>query len=142
MHLRRYFIALCGLLTVACTAPEESYVTDVKHFDPDHTALVKVKNPQGGARGELKIFLRADDRFQEDSLTLKIVTYTPDSLRTEELHRLILPRGKRINALKSVIEIPYRRGVELREQGNYYFALTPTRSVEGIEAVGLLFRLE
>ncbi len=142
MCLRRFLIALGGLFTVACTAPEESYVTDVKLFDPDHTALVKVKNPQGGARGELKIFLRADDRFQEDSLTLKIVTYTPDSLRTEELHRLILPRGKRINALKSVIEIPYRRGVELREQGNYYFALTPTRSVEGIEAVGLLFRLE
>lgn len=142
MRLRRFLIALGGLFTVACTAPEESYVTDVKHFDPDHTALVKVKNPQGGARGELKIFLRADDRFQEDSLTLKIVTYTPDSLRTEELHRLILPRGKRINALKSVIEIPYRRGVELREQGHYYFALTPTRSVEGIEAVGLLFRQE
>lgn len=142
MRLRRFLIALGGLFTVACTAPEESYVTDVKHFDPDHTALVKVKNPQGGARGELKIFLRADDRFQEDSLTLKIVTYTPDSLRTEELHRLILPRGKRINALKSVIEIPYRRGVALREQGNYYFALTPTRSVEGIEAVGLLFRQE
>lgn len=142
MHLRRFLIALGGLFTVACTAPEESYVTDVKHFDPDHTALVKVKNHRTGARGELKLFLRADDRFQEDSLTIKIVTYTPDSLRTEELHRLILPRGGRINALKSVIEIPYRRGVELREQGHYYFALTPTRSVEGIEAVGLLFRQE
>ncbi|MBO5350339.1 MAG: hypothetical protein J6A66_01875 [Alistipes sp.] len=142
MRLCRFLIALGGLFTVACTAPEESYVTDVKHFDPDHTALVKVKNHRAGARGELKLFLRADDRFQEDSLTIKIVTYTPDSLRTEELHRLILPRGGRINALKSVIEIPYRRGVELREQGHYYFALTPTRSVEGIEAVGLLFRQE
>lgn len=142
MHLRRFLIALGGLFTVACTAPEESYVTDIKLFDPDHTALVKVTNHRAGARGELKLFLRADDRFQEDSLTIKIVTYTPDSLRTEELHRLILPRGGRINALKSVIEIPYRRGVELREQGHYYFALTPTRSVEGIEAVGLLFRQE
>lgn len=135
-------MALCGLFTVACTAPEESYVTDVLHFDPDHTAIVKVKNHRAGARGELKIFLRVDDRFQEDSLTVKIVTYTPDSLRTEELHRLILPRGGRINALKQVLEIPYRRSVELREEGHYYFALTPTRSVEGIEAVGLLFRKE
>lgn len=142
MRPRTLLTALAALLCIACTAPEEAYVTDVKCFDPDHTAVVRVENRRAEAQGELKLFLRFDDRFQEDSLTLHIATYTPDSLSTEEFHRLILPRARRINALKRVVEIPYRRNVTLREAGSYYFTLTPTRPVEGIEAIGVLFRSE
>lgn len=143
MRLMRTAMRMCliALFMVGCTAPEEAFVSDVKAFDRDHTAIVRLEN-RAAAQGELKLFLRTNDRFKEDSLTVRIATFTPDSLHTEELHRLILPAPRRINALKQVVEIPYRRGVRLHAAGNYYFTITPTRSVEGVEAVGVLFRTE
>lgn len=140
---RSAFVGILSLLLAGgCTTQEQAYVTDVTAFDPDHTAIVRMENHRANSYGELKIFLRTDDRFTEDSLTVRVVTFTPDSLRTEELHRLILPRPKRINALKQILEIPYRRSVRLRHEGTYYFSLTPTRSVAGIEAVGIRFSTE
>lgn len=142
IHLMRLFCCCALLALMGCTTPEEAFVSDVTAFDPDHTAIVKLKNREAAARGELKLFLRTNDRFREDSLTVRIGTFTPDSLHTEELHRLILPATRRINALKRVVEIPYRRAVELPHAGNYYFTITPTRPTEGVEAVGILFRTE
>ena len=142
MRLRGLIGGIVVLLMGACVAPEQAFVSDVELFDPDHTAIVKLKQEQPNGYGELKIFLRTDSRFSEDSLTVRIVTFSPDSLRTEEYHRLIIPPTRRINALKQVVEIPYRRGVTLRKEGTYYFTLTPTRTVAGVEAVGICFRTE
>ena len=142
MRLREILGGVALLVMGACVAPEQAFVSDVEHFDPDHTAIVELRQHQPNGYGELKIFLRTDSRFAEDSLTVRVVTFSPDSLRTEEYHRLIIPQTRRINALKQVVEIPYRRGVTLRKVGTYYFSLTPTRSVEGVEAVGICFRTE
>lgn len=125
---------------VACTAPEQAFVTDVKCFDAAHPAIIRMHHTQPDTSGELRIFMRTDDRFTEDSLTVRIDSFSPDSLRCTEYHRLVFRRGHRINAIKSIVEIPYRRQVVLKEAGNYYFTLTPTRPVAGIEAVGMLYR--
>lgn len=139
----RRVVGIAALLWAGgCVSPEQAFVTDVERFDPEHAALVRLENRHAYTRGELKIFLRTDDRFREDSLTVHVITFSPDSLRTEERHRLIIPRTKRINALKQVVEVPYRRDVLLQEAGNYYFRLTPTRTVVGVEAVGIRFSTE
>ena len=142
MRLKQLFVGAMSLLLGGCLHPEQAFVSDVRHFDPDHTAIVRMEQREANLSGELKIFLRVDDRFREDSLTVRIGTFTPDSLHTEELHRLIVPSTRRVNALKQVVEIPYRRGVRLKKAGTYYFTLTPTRSVTGVEAVGISFRTE
>lgn len=132
--------AMLGM--VACISPERAFVVDTHLFDPENGAIVAVENHDTLARGELKIFLRTNDELQSDSLTLRIETFTPDSLHTSEYHRLILPKGDRVNPLRTLKEIPYRRGVRLREAGTYYFTLTPTRPIKGIEAVGILYQTE
>lgn len=126
----------------SCVAPERAFVVDTQQFDPEHGAIVAVENHDTTSRGELKIFLRVNDHLQTDSLTLRIETFSPDSLHTSEYHRLVLPKGNRVNPLRGLKEIPYRRGVRLNETGTYYFTLTPTRPIKGIEAVGILHQTE
>lgn len=47
-----------------------------------------------------EVFLRCNDRFAEDTLTLRIATVTPDSLRFEEPFRLVIPRDESPAPLK------------------------------------------
>ncbi|MDO4758707.1 MAG: hypothetical protein Q4A18_05535 [Rikenellaceae bacterium] len=137
--LTALLVAICS---ASCVAPERAFVVDTHRFDPEHGAIVAVENHDTLSRGELRIFLRANDHLPKDSLTLRIETFSPDSLHTSEYHRLILPKEKRINPLRRLLDIPYRRGVRLKEEGTYYFTLTPTRPVEGVEAVGIVYQTE
>ena len=87
---------------------------------------------------DTEVFLRCNDRFAEDTLTLRIATVTPDSLRFEEPFRLVIPRGEsRPTPLMREIVVPYRIRMRFAQQGDYRCILTPTRPVRGVEAVGI-----
>ena len=83
------------------------------------------------------IFLRCNDRFAEDTLTVRIAVTTPDSLRSEELFLLAIPRTPSPAALIREAAVPYRRAIRLGRTGDYRFTVTPTRPIRGVEAVGL-----
>lgn len=142
MHLRGVIGGLiaCGL--VGCIAPERAVVADVSPTWWQKSAQLSYHHQDTLARLELRLFLRLDDRFKEDTLTLKVITYSPDSLFTREYHRLVIPSRRVATPLQRVVEIPYRRGVQLRKAGDYRFRLMPTRPIEGVEAVGICFNHE
>lgn len=131
---------IASLLLTACGSGREAYVADVVGNCWQEGVVVRVSNQDTRSERELKLFLRLDPDFREDSLTVRIETLTPDSLRTEELHHLVFTPPRRISSLHAVEEISYRRGVQLQIAGNYYFIITPLRPVHGVEAVGVLFK--
>ena len=83
------------------------------------------------------LFVRYDERFAEDTLTVQIAAIAPDSLRFEERFLLAIPRTKSPAALTGEALIPYRRRIRLASPGEYRWCVTPVRSVRGVEAVGL-----
>ena len=89
---------------------------------------------------DLTLFLRCNDRFAEDTLTVRIAVTTPDSLRSEELFLLAIPRTPSPAALVREAAVPYRRAIRLGRTGDYRFTVTPTRPIRGVEAVGLTIR--
>lgn len=86
---------------------------------------------------DAEVFLRCNDRFAEDTLTLRIATIAPDSLRFEEPFLLVIPRGESPAPLMREVAVPYRIRIRFTQSGDYRCILTPTRPVRGVEAVGV-----
>lgn len=83
------------------------------------------------------LFVRYDERFAEDTLTVRIAAIAPDSLRFEEAFLLAIPRTKSPAPLTGEALIPYRHRIRLVRKGEYRWCITPVRSVRGVEAVGI-----
>lgn len=130
-------LCLLALLSTGCIAPVESVAADLPAEGWSGPVTLRYANGDTLARRELRLFLRLDETFRQDSLTLRIETRTPDSLRTVEYHRLVFGGPRSATPLQTVVEIPYRRDVQLRCTGDYLFVLTPVRPLRGAEAVGL-----
>lgn len=126
------------LLMAGCVRPDRAVVADVDPASWCERIELRYTNPDTITMRTLRLFLRHDQRFEEDTLTVQITTLSPDSLRVSEYHRLTFHYEQSPAPLKRVVEVPYRRGVRLTRRGDYRFLITPTRTVRGAEAVGLM----
>ena len=86
--------ATAALLAGGCVSPHQSAATDVDPFRWELGAEILLPNADTVTLRDAEVFLRCNDRFAEDTLTLRIATVTPDSLRFEEPFRLVIPRGE------------------------------------------------
>ena len=86
---------------------------------------------------DIALFLRCNDRFAEDTLTVRIRVRTPDSLQHEEPFVMVIPPAHTPAAISREADIPYRRRVLFDRTGDYHLTITPCRPVEGVEAVGI-----
>lgn len=96
-------------------------------------------NADSLARYDATLFLRCNDRFAEDTLTVRIAVTTPTRCAARALpagH----PRTPSPAALVREAAVPYRRAIRLGRTGDYRFTVTPTRPIRGVEAVGLTIR--
>lgn len=125
-----------------CVKPDRAVVVDLDPAAWAERAEVCYTNPDTISSRSLQLFLRVADRFAEDSLTVVVMTLSPDSLRTSEYHRLTFREEPTATPLQRVVMVPYRRAVRLTQRGTYRFLITPTRTVEGVEAVGLFIEKE
>lgn len=66
-------------------------MTDVNASGWDTPAAIVFTNTDTTTLRDMDLFLRYDDRMDEDTLTVRIAVVTPDSLRHEEAFRLVLP---------------------------------------------------
>ena len=128
---------MAALLAGGCVSPHQSAATDVDPFRWESGAEILLPNADTVTLRDAEVFLRCNDRFDEDTLTLRIATVTPDSLRFEEPFRLVIPRSESPAPLMREIAVPYRIRIRLAQQGDYRCILTPTRPVRGVEAVGI-----
>lgn len=126
-----------ALLAGGCAAPPQGGVTDVDPARWERPAQIVLKNGDTTSRRDMALFLRCDDRFDEDTLTLRITFRTPDSLRTEERFTASIPRTTTPAALRRIAVLPYRRRVWLARTGDYRVEIRPCRPVRGVEAVGI-----
>lgn len=120
-----------------CITPHHAYATDVDAEAWSTPAEIVLPNSDTLALRDIGLFLRCNDRFTEDTLTVRIAVLTPDSLRFEEPFTLFVPRARTPAARMRVANIPYRRRVLLGRTGDYRLHVTPMRTVRGIEAVGV-----
>ena len=110
---------------------------DVNPARWDSRAEIRLPNADTVSLRDAVIFLRCNDRFAEDTLTVRIATVTPDSLRFGEWFLLVIPHPKGPAALMREAAIPYRRRIRLTQHGDYRCSVTPVRPVRGVEAVGV-----
>ncbi len=150
-------ILSAAALASGCAAAGLSAAADVDTREWRSPAVVSVSNSDTLGLRDMALFLRCNGRFRDDTLTLHIETFTPDSLRLAETF-LLAPaaadlerpaHGKRRRhrpaahaaaspARREVLSC-YRTRVRLGAAGTYRFVITPCRPVEGVEAAGIHF---
>ena len=132
------------LLFVQCRTTECSVVMeDVNINDWSEETTVSYTNKQTANNYDLNIVLHVNRRFEAKQLEFEITTMTPDSLRYSE--QVTLPVSlswENPTAVTTDIELPYRRDVTLRCEGEYTMVITPRQSVVGVEAAGINFQMK
>lgn len=135
--IRALTIAVLAVLGAACATPHRTAVTDVSPLAWCDEVEIPFENADTLSLLDLSIFLRCNNRFAEDTLTVRIGLRTPDSLRCEEPFILAVPRVDGPAALVREAVVPYRRRVRLDRSGRYVLSVAPSRCVRGVEAVGV-----
>lgn len=135
--LRRIFPGIMLLTGIGCAAPDQTAATDVPPGRWEEAAEIRLENADTTTLRDAELFLRCNDLFAEDTLTVRIATLSPDSLRFEEPFLLAIPRTNGPAALMREYAIPYRRRIRLERPGEYRCMVIPSRPVRGVEAVGL-----
>ncbi len=130
-------VACAALLAAGCGMTGQAVVVDVDPRGWTQAAELAVENDDTLSLRDIALFVRCNVRFVEDSLTLRIATLTPDSLRCEETLRLGPAPERLPSAVRGEILTPYRLRVRLPRSGSYRWQVAPTRPVAGIEAVGI-----
>ena len=122
-----------ALLAGSCVSPHQSAVTDVNPARWDSRAEIRLPNADTVSLRDAVIFLRCNDRFAEDTLTVRIATVTPDSLRFGEWFLLVIPHPKGPAALMREAwercreDKEYERGLLLRMRGFLHYRPVPCR---------------
>lgn len=118
-------------------SPHGAIVADVDAASWHAPAVIDLDNTDTTTLRDMDVFLRCNDLFAEDSLTMRIAVLTPDSLRCEEPLVLTVPHAHTPAAIARETVLPYRRRIRFARTGDYRITITPGRPVKGVEAVGI-----
>lgn len=134
----RWLVVLAAAIAAAgCTQTAPSYAVDVDPHGWQQPAVLMLPNSDTLTLRDVGIFLRCNDRFSEDTLTLRVETISPDSLHVGEYLCIPFPHETFPAAIAREAAALYRNRVCFGQTGDYRMILTPTRPVRGVEAVGI-----
>lgn len=136
-------IALSVLLLGGCSTDDG--VTVATDTDPALWRIpveLSFENRDSLSLRNIELFARLDERFSEDTLTVRIETRSPDSMLFSEYYRLLFRLPATATPLRRVAQIPYRRHVVLPRRGRYHVRISPTRRIAGVEAIGMQIKHE
>lgn len=136
-HIRFSLLGATAIFALGCVSPREGMVTDVNPACWEAPAGIVIPNADTTSLREMALFLRLNDRFTDDTLSLRIEVRTPDSLRCEEWVQFTIPRRQPPAARARIADLPYRSRVRFALRGDYRMTVTPCRPVGGVEAVGI-----
>ena len=94
------------------------------------------ENEDSLSQRDLAIVVRYGTGYVADSVNMRILTISPDSMVIEEPFTLHIPRIREVRPQEQTFL--YRRNVVLGRKGQYEFRLTPDGVVEGISSVGIM----
>lgn len=138
--LRRVgYIALLIVAIVVVSCNEQPRTIDM--HDMESCAWVDAEefiydNSDSLAERDISIAVRYGKGYVADSVSLHILTISPDSLVVEEPFTLHIPRIRAVRPEEQTFL--YRSRVVLNRKGEYRFRLTPDTLVEGISSVGII----
>lgn len=130
-------IVVLSALCVACNEPQHS----IEMHDMDEAVWSNAEeftydNQDSLSKRDISIVVRYGSDYVADSVSLRILAISPDSLVTEEPFTLRIPRIKEVRPEEQTFL--YRKDVVLGRCGEYTFRITPDTLVEGISSVGLM----
>lgn len=133
----RWVVGLLVLLFTACMRPTQAVMEDVHPYRWQEAAEVRFENGDTTTLRDLRLVVRSNREFRNDSLRLKITLLNPDSAHYSEVVAAPMQHPHMPAALHLTDEIPYRRGVVLNRLGEYRILIEPQEEVRGVEAVGI-----
>ena len=130
-------IALCAVVAAACTQQGRS----VEMRDTEREVWSTVEefyydNEDTLARRDIAVVVRYGAGYVADSVALRILCVSPDSMVVEEPFTLHIPHLGDMHPEEHTFL--YRRDVVLGSRGRYTFRLSPEHQVAGISSVGLI----
>ncbi|MDE5622022.1 MAG: hypothetical protein K2K30_04585 [Alistipes sp.] len=126
-----------ALLAGSCYTSHRSTAVDTDARSWERAAVLTLRNADTLSLHDLRLFLRCDERFAEDTFSVRIAVTTPSVLRYEEPFLIAVPRDTGPAALMREHVVPYRRRIRFAEAGDYRISITPLRPLRGVEAVGI-----
>lgn len=125
------------MVVVSCKETQHS----VKMHDMETSAWGAVEefvydNSDSLSKRDLSIVVRYGSGYVADSVNVRVLTISPDSMVVEEPFTLRIPRIKEVRPMEQTFL--YRRNVVLGRKGEYRFRITPDTIVEGISSVGIM----
>lgn len=135
--LRAILVVVAVALATACnTTPRTVVVSDPAGSVWSSAEEFCYTNRDSLLRRDIKIVVRYDRGYDADSIAMRVLTISPDSLLLDEPFVLRVPRLSDLRPEEQTFL--YRSNVQLKHKGDYIFRLTPETAVEGIASVGIL----
>ncbi len=130
--------AATALLAIGCAKPVESVVCHVNPNKWSAAAIVEYNNLDTLSMRDISFFARCNTSFERSELPVTIRIEAPDSTYCVEEVVWRFDSERAPMPTVATKQVGYRKDCQLKQQGRYTFAITPSEPAEGIEAVGLI----
>ena len=139
--MRRFFNAILALslmaIVIACGGGSHSVeIHDNEGCVWWEAEEFSYENSDTLYRRNISFVVRYDGDYVSDSVPLKILTISPDSMVLEEDFTLHIPHLADMRPDEHTFI--YRSNVLLKRSGEYRFRVTPLEPIDGIASVGLI----
>ncbi len=124
-------------LAVSCNEQQHSVAMhDIESDAWSTSEEFTYNNTDSLSKRDISIVVRYGKGYTADSVGLRILAISPDSLVTAEPFTLRIPRIKEVRPEEQTFL--YRKDVVLGRCGEYKFRIMPDTLVEGISSVGII----
>lgn len=132
-----FVCVVLSMLTTGCTMPDYIKTVDTNPICWDYPVSIIYDNSDTLSLVNLSVVVRYNDDFKDDKIDVTMHLSTPDVYQCREQISLSLMRPYFGTAVQSSESLFYRENCCLNSRGNYIFTIIPSRSMRGIEAVGI-----
>ena len=136
---RLIFLALVAMsmLAVACNEQRHSVdMHDMQRCTWNGAEEFVYLNTDSLSKRDISIVVRYGSDYVADSVSLRILAISPDSMVTEEPFTLRIPRIKEVRPEEQTFL--YRKDAVLGRCGAYKFRITPDTIIEGVSSIGIM----
>ena len=136
---RLIYLAIVAFASLMVACNEQSHTIEMHDMAKSVWSTAEeyhYDNADSLSKRDISIVVRYGADYVADSVNLRILAISPDSMVTEERFTLRIPRIKEVRPEEQTFL--YRKDVVLGRCGEYTFRITPDTLVEGISSVGLM----
>lgn len=133
------YVVLVAMAAMVVSCKESQHNVDMHDVIPSAWSAPEAfiyENEDSLTKRDISIVVRYGTGYVADSVNMRILTISPDSMAAEEHFTLHIPRIREVRPQQQTFL--YRRNVVLGRKGQYEFRLTPDTAVEGISSIGIM----